>query len=348
MPDTQPDRASGGVPHTFRLRMAWQWVGGKRQMPPELRRRKAFLYALATIATMADTAGRTRFSDTGQPIRFSTLAAAMGSREKDARRYLSAAIAAGVLTTEQAPRRGRTTVYVLQIPPRPLWGAALAVLDAGGTTDRDESRHDRAAAEFGPSSPEPAAAVRPSSSGGRSPFPTPRTEEGVRAVVARPGSGYDRPNGSGYAPPNNPGVLKNNPHEMVSVEPQPEGARGHDTHERADGPPSPLARQSLRAVPPPQGGRTGGRTVRTPDGQPPLLLPVQTPALPAERPAYAPADEEAHEPLPGPETGAQEFGRPRMPWRALVASECPDAAARVYRDRWSGDAATYLPDPTGT
>lgn len=110
MPDPEPDRASGGVPHTYRLQLIWRWVPG---MPRELRRRKGFLTALHTLAAMADVQGRTRFNDNGRPIRITQLAAAMASDEKDTRRYLAAAIAAGILTTEEAPRRGRVTVYRL-------------------------------------------------------------------------------------------------------------------------------------------------------------------------------------------------------------------------------------------
>lgn len=191
MSDQQPDRASGGVPHTYRLRMAWRWVPG---MPPGLRRRKGFLNALQTLATLADVEGRSRFQDNGQPIRITQLARAMGSAEKDCRRFLSAAIAAGVLTTEQAPRRGRVTVYVLVLALSPRWEAALAVLTAGGAgTDddtvaqgelrdpsltvlalggEDNTTTDR---EFGGSSPELDEARQHPSSGGRHPNSTPST-----------------------------------------------------------------------------------------------------------------------------------------------------------------------------
>lgn len=152
---------------------------------------------------------------------------------------------------------------------------------------------------------------------------------------------------TGDASPNITRGTHDHPHEMVAVGPQVRDAREHETHERAGEPPPP-ARQPLRAVPPPKGGRTGGRTARTPEGQSPLLLPVPAAERPSGRPAHAPADDEPHRPLPAPETAAQEFGPPRMPWRALVATERPADAARVYRDRWTGNAATYLPDPTGT
>ncbi|MEU2895239.1 hypothetical protein ABZ690_17855 [Streptomyces sp. NPDC006967] len=84
-------------------------------------------------------------------------------------------------------------------------------------------------------------------------------------------------------------------------------------------------------------------------GQRAMLLPVMGPVVASTVPqAPAPSDyaqgapevpydrQEATQPV-------GEFGPPRMPWRALVAAECPDSAARVYRDRWTGDVAVHLP-----
>lgn len=338
MSDSQPDRASGGVPHTFRLRMAWQWVP---RMPPELRRRKAFLNALQTVAALADTAGRTRFQDNGRPIRITQLADAMGSREKDARRYLAAAIAAGILTTEEAPRRGRTTVYVLLVPPgTPRWAAALAVLEVGETSGADNAQHTPAEAEFGRRMPEPAPAAQVSSSGDDRPNSTPVTAGQVRATGARPSSGDGWTLSSGAGSPNNPGVPKINPQEMVSVGPQVRDACAQETHERASdhspSPPGGAGPSPLRVVPAPlPGTRARGRAPQTPQGQPPLLMPVPAPARPAARPAYAPA-------------GDQSIGAPPDGWRARVARERPEDAAAVYRDRWTGEHACHLPDATGT
>lgn len=333
MPDTPPDRASGGIPHSFRLRMAWRWVP---RMPQELRRRKAFLYALQTIASLADAHGRTRFSDTGQPIRITQLATSMGSREKDARRYLSAAIAAGILTTEQTPRRGRITVYRLVVPfDIPRWDAALAVLDAGADEPQADTEHGHGAAEFGRRAPEPAAAAQHLSSGHDRPTSTPVEAEGVRAADARPGSGPRRPFGSGDVPPNNTGVLKTNPQEMVAVGPQPDVARGHEADERVDDPSPPHAPPPLHAVPGHGPAQTSRRRNAVPDGQMPLLASVPHPPHPAKHPS-------------GPEQTQASIGAPREGWRAVVARERPEDAARVYGDRWTGDHARYLPDPTGT
>lgn len=343
MSDTPPQRpASGSVPHTFRLRLA-RWVP---RMPLALRRQKAFLFALSTVAAMADTAGRTRWhadeNRPGRPLRLKELAAAMGSDDKDARRYLTAGIAAGVLRTEAPPSRGRTTVYVLNpLPYDPHWAAALAVLTAGGADTRTAEPRT---VENGGASPVLDAPAGHPSSGDASL----NSARGERGTVPPLSSGDGSPMRTGDGPPNITRGTHEHPHEMVAVGPQVRDARGHDHHERA-GEPDPAGPQPLRSVPPPApGSRTGGRPARTPEGQPPLLLPVPAPTRPAESPAHAPAADEPHDTPYGPPGGAQAFGPPRMPWRALVANARPDDAARVYRDRWTGDAATYLPDPTGT
>lgn len=331
MSETPQDRhVSGAVPHTFRLRMAWQWVP---KMPAALRRQKAFLYALQTVAAMADTAGRTRWhvegEDTaGRPLRLTELAAAMGSDEKDARRYLAAAIAAGVLTTEQAPRRGRTTVYVLLLPPStPRWAAALAVLTTGSTAAAEDDTHARS--EFGGASPvldQPAAQA---SSGDVSPNSRPVTASQERGTPPRWGSGDASPLRTGDCPPNKTRYFHGTTQERVSVGPQLRDARGQESHERA-GETSSADARPLRAV---DGARSGGRPPR-PTGQMPLLLTVPAPQGPQEPPA-------------DPSAGDRSIGAPRDGWRALVARERPEDAEAVYRDRWRGDHAAHLPGNTG-
>lgn len=345
MSDQQPNRASGSVPHTFRLRMAWQWVP---RMPVALRRQKAFLYAVQTVAAMADTAGRTRWhvegEDTpGRPLRLKELAAAMGSDEKDARRYLTAAIAAGILTAEQAPRRGRTTVYVLLLPPyTPRWEAALAVLTAGGADTVEDDGHapaDRSG--FGEASPVLDTPAAHASSGDASPNFPPVTASQERGTPPRWSSGDGSPSRTGDCPPNKARYYQGTHHEMVSVGPQLRDARGEEpTHERADAPSPPLDPPSLRSVPTPPPG-TGTPRSRVPDGQAPLLLPV--PAMPPGPEPHGP-----QEPPAAPETGDRPIGAPQEGWRRLVARERPDDAAATFRDRWKGDHARYLPDPTGT
>lgn len=341
MPDQQPDRASGSVPHTFRLRMAWQWVP---RMPVALRRQKAFLYAVQTVAAMADTAGRTRWhvegEDTpGRPLRLKELAAAMGSDEKDARRYLTAAIAAGVLTAEQAPRRGRTTVYVLLLPPyTPRWEAALAVLTAGGADAVEDDGHAPAGrTDLGEASPFLDSPAAHASSGDASPNFPPVAASQERGTPPRWSSGDGSPSRTGDCPPNKPGSTTDTPHEMAGEGPQLRDARGHnETHERAEAEPDTSAGMPLRSV---DGAHSGARTGRprasVPDGQMPLLMTVPAPHGP-------------HEPPAAPAPGDRPIGAPRDGWRRLVARERPDDAHAVFRDRWKGEHARCLPDPTGT
>ncbi|MDX2551349.1 hypothetical protein [Streptomyces stelliscabiei] len=330
MSETPPDRASGAVPHTFRLRMAWQWVP---KMPAALRRQKAFLFALQTVAAMADTAGRTRWhvegDDTaGRPLRLKELAVAMGSDEKDARRYLTAAIAAGILTTEQAPRRGRTTVYVLLLPPStPRWAAALAVLTAGSTAPAEDDTHART--EFGGASPVLDAPAAQASSGDASPNSRPVTASQERGTSPLWSSGDGSPLRTGDCPPNKTRYFHGTTQERVSVGPQVRDARGHESHERAEEPSTAGARP-LRAV---DGQRSGARPAR-PSGQMPLLMTVPAPQGPPEPPA-------------APGVGDHPIGAPRDGWRALVARERPDDAQAVYGDRWTGTHAHHLPGNTG-
>jgi hypothetical protein len=317
VPDTQPPK-NGGIPHSYRLALAWRWIPG---MPRELRRRKGFLTALHTLSTMADSNGRTRFADTGQPIRLSQLAAAMGSDEKEARRYLAAAIAAGVLTTEAEPRRGRTTVYKLTLAPSPRWAAAAAVLDVGSRDQTPQRRpegteHARAdqpaqaplEGEFGGRVPE----LSPASSGDGPPF----SPQPVRGTGPRCSSGDGSPLSSGDGSPNNPGVPRNLPQEMVEVVPQPQDAHGraHDSTAAAlDDHPPPDTRPPLRPVPdPPPSGRSPRPGRQVPDGQAPLLLPVPD----------VPDDDSVHE-------------------RAVTAAD-------VHRLGWRQAVALLHPDPTGT
>ncbi|MEV8245012.1 hypothetical protein AB0R01_14720 [Streptomyces rochei] len=328
MPDTEsPDRASGSVPHTYRLRLAFRWVPG---MPRELRRRKAFLFALSTLASLADTAGRSRFNgknedQPGQPIRLTQLARAMGTDEKDARRYLAAAIAAGIVTTEQPPRRGRTTVYVLQLPMAPRWEAALAVLDAG-RSDEDTVTHTPPVTEFGGPSPEPRDTP---SSGVGSPNLGDAEQTRVRGTVPPWGSGDGSPLGSGDGSPDIPGLSTDLHHEMADVGPQVRAAREDEQHDRPD---SVTDTMSLRVIP----SRNSSHHERPmTDRQLPLLMPVQQPARPVEAPAPPPAGDHPDSAL-------------RDGWRGLVARLRPEDAAEVYRDRWRGEHSNHLSHPTGT
>lgn len=206
--DEQATRASGSVPHAYGNALAWRW---SREMPTALRR--GFLTLLYALRAMANANGELRFPD--KPIRIQDIAKAAGASEKDARRYLNAGIAAGVITVKGEQRRGKPTLYVLVVDPSPDWGAAIDVLE--------KTRR--------PSGKRPAPWQQPEeSSGDRDPnqFGGPRPEledtvaEEVRAPATRMGSGDRDPNGSGHRDPNNPGSTHGSSQDGAEVVPQPQ------------------------------------------------------------------------------------------------------------------------------
>jgi hypothetical protein len=92
-------------------------------MPTTLRRR-GFLTLLYALRAVANANGELRFHGDRKAIRIQDIAKAAGASEKDARRYLNAAVAAGVVGVRGEQRRGRSSLYVLLMCPNPLWGAA--------------------------------------------------------------------------------------------------------------------------------------------------------------------------------------------------------------------------------
>lgn len=101
MTTEEPTATSGSVPNAFGNALAWRW---SRQMPTALRR--GFLTLLYALRAMANAAGELRFSGDRQPIRIQDIAKAAGASEKDARRYLDAAIHAGVVVVKGERKRG--------------------------------------------------------------------------------------------------------------------------------------------------------------------------------------------------------------------------------------------------
>ncbi|MFE7096993.1 hypothetical protein [Streptomyces erythrochromogenes] len=207
MPDEQqPDHASGGVPHAYRNALYWRWT---RDLPRPLR--GGFLTVLYALATAANTSGVLRMRD-GKPIRVQSVAAACCSDIKEVRVWLQAAIAAGVVTTEQPPGPGRPTVYMLVISPRPDWTAAVAVIE--------ERRRRRPKKEAAPWAEEPAPEM-----GG----PAPHSEDanrGDRPPNSLDGKWGDRPplEMGGPAPlemggpaPQRPRVTQVLPQELAAV-----------------------------------------------------------------------------------------------------------------------------------
>lgn len=212
--DEQATRASGSVPHAYGNALAWRW---SREMPTALRR--GFLTLLYALRAIANANGELRFPD--KPIRIQDIAKAAGADEKDARRYMNAGIAAGVIGVKGEQKRGKATLYTLVLNPMPDWGAAEDVLK---TTRRKPGK-------------KPAPWQKPSeSSGDRDPnqFGGPRPElqddeaEEVRGTAPRMGSGDRAPNGSGDRAPNNPGSTHDSSHDEAEVvfKPQVVGAAG--------------------------------------------------------------------------------------------------------------------------
>ncbi|MFF4752672.1 hypothetical protein [Streptomyces sp. NPDC001270] len=217
--EEQATPAGGSVPNAFGNALAWKWT---RQMPTALRRTglPTLLYALRA---MANAAGELRFADR-KPIRIQDIAKAACADEKDSRRYLEAAIRAGVVGISGARRRGAPTLYVLLLAPAPDWTAAEEYLRA--TARRPGKR--------------PAVWQGEKSSGDRDPnqFGGPRPEltdgttEEVRGTAPPMSSGDRAPIGSGDRAPNNPGIAKELPQELAEVSSQPQV--GEPTGEQID------------------------------------------------------------------------------------------------------------------
>ena len=231
-----PGHAPGCPPHEFGNALAWKWT---REMPTSLK--GGFLTTLYAMRAMASASGQLRFSGDGKPIRIQDIAKASGCREKDARRYLEAAIRAGVVAVIGERRRGVPTLYMLVNCPWPGWEAAAGYLKG---TARPRKSDDESSGRSGPNSGDNGSGHSGPNSDGEVRAAVARTdEEEVRATAARMGSGHSGPNGSGHSGPNgsghsgpnNPGSTQELPQEMADVVPQPQqrvGARDEDAFPR--------------------------------------------------------------------------------------------------------------------
>lgn len=206
---TEEQQRSGSVPHAYGNALAWRWA---REMPVKLRR--SILTLLYALRSMAAASGELRFGD-GKPIRIQDIARAAGADEKDCRRYLRAAIAAGVVAVKGEQKRGKPTLYVLVLNPMPDWEAGEKALTGSRRKpgkapapwkDEPESSGDRAPNQFG----------------GPRPELTDGTAEEVRGTAPRWSSGDRDPIGSGDRDPNNPGIAKELPQEVAEVGGQPQ------------------------------------------------------------------------------------------------------------------------------
>ncbi|MEH0657568.1 hypothetical protein QA860_07430 [Streptomyces stelliscabiei] len=308
--------AGGSVAHHWGNALARRWA-------PELPRplTQGFLTCLYALRQLAGADGQLKYARDGKGVTLAEIAAACRSSQKDVRAFLTAAIAAGVVTTVGARRRGVAAVYSLLVSPRPNWAAAAAVVDnhrRGKTTAREAAEQPTSSDHSGPTSPAPSS----DHSG-----PNSRAASSDHSGPAEFGPQWSRKFGPQWS--HHPGSTHELPHEDLSVEPQVRDAHGRESHERAEESSTAEARP-LRAV---DGARTGARPAR-PSGQMPLLMTVPAPHGPQEPPA-------------APSAGDHSIGAPRDGWRALVARERPEDAEAVYRDRWRGDHAAHLPGHTG-
>jgi hypothetical protein len=235
----EQDARPGSVPVAYGNALSWKWT---RQMSTYLRR-SGLPLLLCQLRNFANASGEVAFSGDRKPIRLSDIAAAACCREKDGRRYLEAAIRAGVVQVVGQRKRGAATRYVIVVHPFPDWQAAEDYLKSTArkpgakapewADDEDGSSGHRGPIEKGPPRPELPA--------------DPGPEEG--ATAARMGSGHRGPNGSGHRGPNNPGGYPGFSQDRAEVvpQPQPSGPTGEQIdhqehhHERPNAGPPPAA-----------------------------------------------------------------------------------------------------------
>lgn len=177
----------------FRNRLFWRWAD---EMPRPLC--EGFLKVLYAFGAGANAAGAMVFRD-GRVITLKEIARAASVAPKDARRYIDAAQAAGVITMTGERKRGHTPVYTALVIDSPDWEAAVAHLretaktpnrrtarvweDASGKVDAHPSPHtggkvDAHPSEKGGCTPEGKVDAPPTSQG------TQETTPGTPVVTA--------------------------------------------------------------------------------------------------------------------------------------------------------------------
>lgn len=199
--------ASGSVPNAFGNALSWKWT---RQMSAYLRR-SGLPLLLCQLRNLAAASGEIAFSSDRKPIRIQDIAKAACCDEKDARRYMEAAIRSGVVLVVGERKRGKAARYVIVVHPYPDWPAAEAYLRSTARKrapgwEPEGSSGDRA----------------PNQNGGQRPELTAGTAEEVRGTAPRMGSGDSAPNGSGDSAPNNPGGSHGSSHDGVEVSFKPQ------------------------------------------------------------------------------------------------------------------------------
>lgn len=213
--EEQDSRTSGSVPNAFGNALSWKWT---RQMSAYLRR-SGLPLLLCQLRNFASASGEVAFSGDRKPIRITDIAAASCCREKDARRYLEAAIRAGVVQTLGERKRGKATRYVIVVHPFPNWQAAEDYLKS---TARDNSKRPPKWSEEPEGPGESSGHSGPNQNGPLRPELTDGTENEVRATPAPMGSGHSGPTGSGHSGPNNPGGFPRSSHDGAEVSFKPQ------------------------------------------------------------------------------------------------------------------------------
>ncbi|MFI1734019.1 hypothetical protein ACH40E_33365 [Streptomyces acidicola] len=204
--------ASGSVPNAFGNALSWKWT---RQMSAYLRR-SGLPLLLCQLRNYASASGDVAFSSDRKPIRISDIAAASCCSVKDCRRYLEAAIRAGVVTVRGERKRGIPARYVIVPHPFPDWQAAEDYLKS---TARKPGKR---APEWQDDEEERKGHRDPNQKGSPRPLVTDGTdsEEGVTATP--PSKGHRDPNGWGHRDPNNPGGFPGSSHDGAEVGFQPQ------------------------------------------------------------------------------------------------------------------------------
>ncbi|WP_318202922.1 hypothetical protein [Streptomyces sp. SCL15-4] len=183
--------APGSVPNAFGNALSWKWT---RQMSAYLRR-SGLPLLLCQLRNLAAASGEIAFASDRKPIRIQDIAKAACCDEKDARRYMDAAIRAGVVRVLGERKRGKATRYALVVSPWPDWQAAEDYLRS--TARKRAPAWEQPAESSGDSAP--------NQNGGQRPELTAGTPREVPGTAPRMSSGDSAPNGSGDSAPNNPG-----------------------------------------------------------------------------------------------------------------------------------------------
>lgn len=315
MSEEDPARASGSVPNAWGNALGWRWT---REMPRTCK--GPFLTMLYALRAIAAPTGELAFSRDQQPIRIQDIAKAAGCSEKDARRYLDAAILAGVVAVRGERRRGAVTLYVLVLSPFPPdWQAAADHLraTARGTGKTWPTDPKKTTPGSGHCDPNPEI-------GSQCTEPEPEEPEPDRVTVTGTGSGHCDPTGSVHSDPNNPGGTHGVPHEVVDVVPQPPDRAG--AREQTQSPQQrirrcercgqPIIRATRRLCHGCQLLADGAHEDRQAPVQGAFLLPLPAGPTPA-----APASPRAS---PAPSSGPERVCGCGRTYRAPTPSPCPD------------------------